>query len=201
MNDGTLHLDRPTHADLARVSALHDRLAARASAEGLLDVAYRLLDSPVGTLLVAATRVGLARVAFESEGHDAVLDVLSRAIGPRVLRDGHALDEVARELDDYFAGRRRAFDLPVDLRLAHGFRLGVLEHLREIPYGHTESYAEVAAAAGSPRAVRAVGSACATNPLPVVVPCHRVVRSDGGMGGYLGGVAAKEYLLRLESAA
>jgi methylated-DNA-[protein]-cysteine S-methyltransferase len=89
----------------------------------------------------------------------------------------------------------------VDLRLAHGFRLGVLEHLREIPYGHTESYAEVAAAAGSPRAVRAVGSACATNPLPVVVPCHRVVRSDGGMGGYLGGVAAKEYLLRLESAA
>lgn len=201
MNDSRLHLDRPTDSDLARVAALRDRLAARASADGLLDVTYRLLDSPVGTLLVAATPVGLARVAFESEGHEAVLDLLSRAIGPRVMRDGHALDEVARELDDYFAGRRRAFDVPVDLRLARGFRLGVLEHLREIPYGHTESYAEVAAAAGSPRAVRAVGSACATNPLPVVVPCHRVVRSDGGLGGYLGGIATKEYLLRLESAA
>jgi methylated-DNA-[protein]-cysteine S-methyltransferase len=200
MNDSTLHLERPTGADLARVSALHDRLAARASADGLLDVVYRLVDSPVGTLLVAATRVGLARVAFESEDHDAVLELLSRAIGPRVLRNGQALDEIARELDEYFAGRRRAFDVPVDLRLAHGFRLGVLEHLREIPYGRTESYAAVAAAAGSPRAVRAVGSACATNPLPVVVPCHRVVRSDGGMGGYLGGIAAKEYLLRLESA-
>lgn len=201
MNDSTFHLDRPTDSDLARVAALRDRLAARASADGLLDVTYRLLDSPVGTLLVAATPVGLARVAYESEDHDAVLDRLSRVIGPRVMLDGQALDEVARELDDYFAGRRRAFDLPVDLRLARGFRLGVLEHLRAIPYGHTESYAEVAAASGSPRAVRAVGTACATNPLPVVVPCHRVVRSDGGLGGYLGGIAAKQYLLRLESAA
>ncbi|HET7398001.1 MAG TPA: methylated-DNA--[protein]-cysteine S-methyltransferase [Intrasporangium sp.] len=184
-----------------RLAALHDQLAARARDESLVDVAYRTVDSPLGELLLAATPVGLVRVAFAREGHDAVLARLAALLGPRVLRSHRELDPAAAQLDDYFAGRRHGFDVPLDLRLARGFRLVVLEHLRRIPYGARESYAVVAAAAGSPRAVRAVGSACATNPLPVVVPCHRVVRTDGALGGYLGGLAAKEYLLGLESAA
>jgi methylated-DNA-[protein]-cysteine S-methyltransferase len=185
-------------ADVAR---LHDRLVERASATGSLDLCYRIVDSPVGRLLLAATDAGLARLAFESEDHDAVLDSLATRIGSRILRDAKRFDELARGLDDYFTGRRHAFDVPVDLRLAHGFRLEVLRHLRDIPYGHTESYGQVAASTGRATAVRAVGSACATNPVPIVVPCHRVVRSDGSLGGYLGGTAAKRLLLDLESAA
>ena len=140
------------------------------------------------------------RVAFEGEHHDAVLAHLATAISPRVLRAPRRLDEVARQLDEYFAGRRRRFELPIDLQLAHGFRRTVLARLSEIGYGSTASYATVAAAAGSPAAVRAVGSACATNPVPVVVPCHRVVRSDGSIGGYRGGPDAKRALLALEAA-
>nr|WP_260439799.1 methylated-DNA--[protein]-cysteine S-methyltransferase [Humibacillus xanthopallidus] len=185
-------------ADVAR---LHDRLVERASATGSLDLGYRVVDSPVGRLLLAATDDGLARLAFESEDHDAVLDSLATRIGSRILRDDKRFDELAHELDDYFTGRRRTFDVPVDLRLAHGFRLEVLRHLRDIPYGHTESYGQVAASTGRATAVRAVGSACATNPVPIVVPCHRVVRSDGSLGGYLGGLAVKRRLLDLESAA
>jgi methylated-DNA-[protein]-cysteine S-methyltransferase len=193
MNDITHDLATPTQVDTMLVETLRHQLADRASAAGLLDLVYRVVDSPVGELLLAATPAGLVRVAYASEDHESVLASLARTVSPRILRDDRA--------HDYFAGRRRSFDVPVDLRLARGFRLGILQHLRDIPYGQTESYAAVAAAAGSPRAVRAVGSACATNPVPLVVPCHRVVRSDGGMGGYLGGIAAKEYLLRLESAA
>jgi methylated-DNA-[protein]-cysteine S-methyltransferase len=189
----------PTESAL--LATLHERLEAAASRGRLLDVAYTTIDTPVGPLLLAATDVGLVRVAFESEDHHEVLATLARLISPRVVRSPAALETAARQLGEYFAGDRHAFDLAVDLRFTRGFRRSVLEHLREIPYGHTESYATVAVAAGSARAVRAVGSACATNPLPVVVPCHRVVRSDGGMGGYLGGITAKEYLLRLESAA
>lgn len=185
----------------ADVMILHDRLVERASATGSLDVGYRTVDSPVGRLLLAATDVGLTRLAFETEDHEAVLDSLAVCIGSRILRDDKRFDELARELDDYFAGRRQSFDVPVDLRLSHGFRLEVLRHLRDIPYGHTETYAQVAASAGNPRAVRAVGSACATNPVPIVVPCHRVVRSDGGLGGYLGGTATKRLLLDVEAAA
>ena len=177
---------------------LHDRLVAAAQADGLLDVAYRTLDTPVGTLLLAATEQGLVRVAYDVEGHDAVLATLASRVSPRVLAAPGRLDPVARELDEYFAGSRRAFDAPLDRRLSSGFRAEVLRHLPEIGYGHTESYAQVAAAAGNARAVRAVGSACATNPLPVVVPCHRVVRSDGSIGGYAGGPAAKRALLTLE---
>ena len=177
---------------------LHDRLVAAAQADGLLDVAYRTLDTPVGTLLLAATEQGLVRVAYDVEGHDAVLATLASRVSPRVLAAPGRLDPVARELDEYFAGSRRAFDVPLDRRLSSGFRAEVLRHLPEIGYGHTESYAQVAAAAGNARAVRAVGSACATNPLPVVVPCHRVVRSDGSIGGYAGGPAAKRALLTLE---
>lgn len=193
-------LDRLSTPDSAALDRLHGRLTAAAEIDGSLDVAYRTVDSPVGPLLLASTSVGLVRVAYEAEGHDAVLVRLAERLSPRVLAAPSRLDSAARELDDYFAGRRQRFDLTLDLSLAQGFRRTVLEHLQTIAYGRTESYGMVAAAAGSPRAVRAVGSACATNPLPVVVPCHRVVRSDGGLGGYLGGLPAKQVLLDLETA-
>lgn len=180
---------------------LHARLATAAERDGILDVAYRTVDTPVGTLLLAATEQGLVRVAYPIAGEDTVLQQLADAVSPRVLHEPGRLDEVAREMEEYFGGRRTAFDLPLDLRLAHGFRRTVLGHLPDIAYGGTESYAEVAVAVGNPRAVRAVGSACASNPLPVVVPCHRVVRSDGSVGGYAGGADAKRTLLSLESAA
>ncbi|WP_068159328.1 methylated-DNA--[protein]-cysteine S-methyltransferase [Rhodococcus phenolicus] len=178
---------------------LHTRLVVDAQTAGLLDLAYRVVDSPVGPLLVAATGSGIVRVAFSVEGHDDILDDLATRISPRILEAPARLDTAARQLDEYFDGRRHAFDLPLDLRLATGFRRDVIVHLPEIGYGHTASYAEVAAASGSPRAVRAVGTACAKNPLPVIVPCHRVVRSDGGIGQYVGGVDAKRALLHLEA--
>lgn len=180
---------------------LRARLARRADQEGLLDIAYRTVDSPIGPLLVAASTVGLVRVAFEREDHDAVLARLAIVISPRILRSSRRTDDVARQLDEYFAGRRRRFDVPVDLQLVRGFRREVISHLREIAYGSTESYATVAKAAGHPTAIRAVGSACSHNPVPVVVPCHRVVRSDGTIGQYLGGTEVKAALLAMESAA
>lgn len=185
----------------AAAERLRSRLAGRADHEGLLDVSYRTMDSPVGSLLLAATSDGLVRVAFEREDHDAVLADLASAIGPRILRSGRRTDDVASQLDEYFAGRRRSFDLAVDLRLVHGFRFTVISHLGHIGYGSTESYAAVARAAGNPGAVRAVGSACSHNPVPVVVPCHRVVRSDGSIGQYLGGTDAKRILLAMEAGA
>ncbi|HEY3721865.1 MAG TPA: methylated-DNA--[protein]-cysteine S-methyltransferase [Acidimicrobiia bacterium] len=184
--------------DVAELAALRQDLAARADADGVLDLAYRTVDTPIGPLLVAATPVGLVRVAFEREREDTVLAELAVAVSPRILRSGRRTDAVARELDEYFAGRRRQFDLPVDLQLVHGFRRTVIAHLPEIPYGTTETYAEVARAAGSPAAVRAVGTACGHNPLPIVVPCHRVIRSDGTIGQYGGGVEVKSALLALE---
>ncbi|MUL47227.1 methylated-DNA--[protein]-cysteine S-methyltransferase [Mycobacterium sp. CBMA293] len=184
-----------------KLAALHDRLEAAAQRDGLLDIAYRTVDSPVGPLLLAATEHGLVRVAYAREDHDAVLQHLADKVSPRVLHAPPRLDLAARELDEYFTRARRTFDLPLDWRLTAGFRSTVLQHLSEISYGQTASYATVAALAGSPKAVRAVGTACAKNPLPVVVPCHRVVRSDGAMGGYLGGAEAKRLLLDLESVA
>jgi methylated-DNA-[protein]-cysteine S-methyltransferase len=180
----------------ARFRAL---LAERAERDDVLDVAYRTIDSPVGPLLLAATPEGLVRVAFGCEDHDAVLARLADVVSPRILRAPGRLDAVAAQLDEYFARRRRQFELSLDLQLAHGFRRAVLDHLREIPYGSTESYAMVAAAAGNPAAVRAAGTACAKNPLPLVVPCHRVVRSDGTIGQFGGGTDAKRALLALES--
>jgi methylated-DNA-[protein]-cysteine S-methyltransferase len=191
-------LPAATEAD---VRVLHERLAERAATDGILDVAYRTLDTPVGTLLLAATERGLVRVAFDGEGHEAVLAALAARISPRVLKAPKRLDTAAQEIEEYFAGRRHTFDVPLDLSLSSGFRRQVLDHLPDIAYGHTASYATVAALAGSPRAVRAVGTACATNPLPVVVPCHRVVRSDGSFGGYRGGPEAKRTLLDLEATA
>lgn len=181
------------------LAALRTRLADTADREGLLDVAYRTLDTPVGPILVAATDQGLVRVAYLTDGTDAVLSQLASAISPRVLAAPKRLDRAASEIDEYFAGRRRDFDLPLDLRLAKGFRREVITRLPEIGYGSTASYAQVATAAGSPKAVRAVGTACALNPLVIVLPCHRVVRSDGSMGQYAGGAEAKQTLLTLES--
>lgn len=189
-----------TDQDAAVLERLHARLVDAAAADGSLDVAYRTIDSPLGTLLLAATPAGLVRIAYANEGHDEVLATLSTRVSPRVLHAPGRLDEVAAELDDYFAQRRRIFDVPLDLQLAHGFRREVLTSLPSIAYGTTASYAAVAAHAGKPRAVRAAASACATNPLPIVIPCHRVVRSDGSLGGYLGGPEAKRILLRLEAA-
>lgn len=181
------------------LTALHTALEDRAIGTQSLDLAYRTLDTPVGNLLLAATPRGLARVAYEGEDHDRVLEALALRVGPRILRAPRRLDAVAVELDEYFRGQRTSFDVALDRVLSRGFRLGVLEQLSGIRYGQTQSYAQVARAAGSAGAVRAVGSACATNPLPVVVPCHRVLRSDGSLGGYIGGLAAKRLLLELEA--
>lgn len=183
------------------LAGLHRRLARSAADAGLLDVAYRVLDSPLGPLLAATTPVGLVRIAFAGEGHDTALQELSDRISPRVLESAPGLDGVARQLDDYFTGHRQGFELPLDWRLSKGFRLTVLNHLAtDVGYGSTSTYARLAALAGSPRAVRAVGTACATNPIPVVVPCHRIIRSDGTVGAYRGGPEAKRALIDLEAA-
>jgi methylated-DNA-[protein]-cysteine S-methyltransferase len=186
--------------DAATEERLRERLAAAAAGAGVLDVAYRVVDSPFGALLLAATERGLVRVAFDRQGHEQVLASLAGSISPRVLRAPARLEAAARQLGEYFERRRVGFELPLDFQLARGFRRGVLARLVEIGYGQTASYAAVAAAAGSPRAVRAVGTACALNPLPLVVPCHRVVRSDGGVGQYAGGAEVKRSLLALEAA-
>lgn len=163
-------------------------------------VAFRVTDSPIGPLMLAATETGLMRVAFEAEDFGAVAESLEAKLGARVLEVPRRLDRVVAELDEYFAGTRRCFDVPLDHALSSGFRLTVQQHLTSIAYGHTQSYKEVAELVGNPRAVRAVGSACATNPIPVVVPCHRVLRLDGSLGGYRGGVEVKRTLLELEQA-
>ncbi len=198
MNDALDVLGSP--ADAETLSRLHRNLERHAEQDGLLDVAYTVVDSPVGRLLLAATARGLVRVAYATEGHDGVLETIAQRLSPRILRAPKRLDTTARELDEYFAGRRRTFDLPLDLSLSHGFRQLVQRHLPEIGYGQTRSYREVAELVGNPNAVRAVGTACATNPLPVVVPCHRVLRADGTLGGYVGGAEAKAALLHLEAA-
>ena len=199
--DLTATLEHELIVDPDRLDRLHRRLALAAEDEGLLDVAYRTVDSPVGSLLLAATDAGLVRVAYANEDHELVLQTLSDRISPRILHHPTRLDATARELDEYFAGRRRTFSVTLDWRLSGGFRATVLQHLSDIEFGQTASYAAVARLAGRPRAFRAVGTACATNPLPVVVPCHRVVKSDGTLGGYLGGLEAKAKLLELEAAA
>jgi methylated-DNA-[protein]-cysteine S-methyltransferase len=185
--------------DPGTITRLRARLADAAATAGLLDVAYRTVDTPVGSLLLATTPAGLVRIAYPSQGHDQALEALAERVSPRVLHAPARLDHAARQLDEYFAGKRRRFDLPLDFQLAHGFRRTVLSRLPEIAYGTTASYAAVAASADSPRAFRAVGSACATNPLPVVVPCHRVINADGTIGRYAGGTDAKQTLLTLEA--
>lgn len=195
--DGLAAWDVPSESD--RLDRLRERLALEAAGEGLLDVAYRTFDSPHGRLLVAATDAGLVRVAFAVEDHDAVLDQLATTTSARVLRTSERTEAAARQIYEYLTGERDHFDLAVDLRLVGGFRRLVVENLSRIPYGRTETYSQVAGRVGNPAAVRAVGSACSHNPVPIVLPCHRVVRSDGSIGQYLGGTSVKEALLQMES--
>ena len=172
------------------------RLTERATDEGLVDVAYASVDSPVGRLTVAGTKRGLVLVGFGP--HEPLIERLAQRLSPRVLEAPARLDEARRELEEYFDGHRRDFDLPLDWSLARGFSQRVLRATAAIPFGEVSTYANVAAEAGSPRAVRAAGNALGSNPMPVVVPCHRVLRTGGGLGGYTGGLDKKEYLLRLE---
>jgi methylated-DNA-[protein]-cysteine S-methyltransferase len=173
---------------------------ARAEREGLVDVAYASVDTPIGPLLVAGTDAGLVRLGFSIEARDDILQDLADRISPRVIESPARLDEVRRELDEYFEGDRTDFDVPIDWQLSHGFRKTVLETLfDDVRYGRTVSYLELATMVGNPKASRAVGTAMATNPIPIVVPCHRVLRTGGQLGGYGGGLPVKVQLLELES--
>jgi methylated-DNA-[protein]-cysteine S-methyltransferase len=175
-----------------------DGFKARAAEEGLLDVAYTRADSPFGPLLLATTKRGLVRVGLPNQDADELLVDLADRVSPRVLEAPAQLDEVRRELDLYFDGKLDRFDLPLDWRLSSGFRQRVLRAIDRIPYGQTRSYTEMARNAGNERAVRAAGSACGSNPIPLVVPCHRVLRTGGALGGYGGGLPMKQALLELE---
>ena len=181
-----------------RARAAADRLAQAAAAHDLLDVAVTKLDSPIGELFVAVTPRGLACVAFEDEDRDQVMARLARELSPRILEHAAATDTVRRELDEYFAGERRRFDVPLDRRLIHGIARDVLAATARVPFGRTTTYGELAGKIGNPKAARAVGNALGSNPIPIVVPCHRVLRTGGALGGYAGGLDRKERLLRLE---
>jgi methylated-DNA-[protein]-cysteine S-methyltransferase len=174
------------------------RFGARAAEEGLLDVAYTTVDSPVGELLLASTPRGLVRLVWTEHGLDGLLGDLSTKVSPRMLEAPARLDDVRRELDEYFEGKRTDFETPVDMALSHGFYLKALRAIARIPYGEVASYKQVATRAGNERAVRAAGSAAGSNPVAIVVPCHRVLRTGGGLGGYGGGLERKEFLLKLE---
>jgi methylated-DNA-[protein]-cysteine S-methyltransferase len=180
-------------------SAAAERLSGRISRERLADVSYAPVDSPFGTLLLAATKRGLVRIAFPEENADSVLERLAARISPRILEASAPLKEARRELDEYFEGDRREFEQPIDWTLVGPFGRRVLGVTAKIPYGSALSYAEVATGAGSPRGSRAAGNALGSNPIPIVVPCHRVLRSGGGLGGYAGGLERKRYLLDLEA--
>ena len=179
---------------------LKERLAERAAAEGILDVAYATADSPFGELLLAATPRGLVRVGLPSQDAGELLEDLAGRVSPRVLEAPARFNRTRRELDLYFEGRLRDFDLPLDWQLSRDFRRRALRAVARIPYGETRSYMQVAAGAGNERAVRAAGTACGSNPIPIVVPCHRVLRTGGALGGYGGGLPMKRSLLELEGA-
>lgn len=176
------------------------RVAERADREALLDIAYAEVESPLGPLLAVATERGLVRLSYGNQAPDAVLEQLARTLSPRILEAPWRLDRARRELDEYFAGRRREFEIPIDWRVLRGFTRRVLEATARIPYGQVATYRDVATVAESPLAVRAAGNALSANPIPIVVPCHRVVRTGGGLGGYTGGLTRKEFLLTLEGA-
>ncbi len=187
-------------ADSEEATAASRRLTGRIAAEGLADVSYAAVDSPFGQLTLAATKRGLVRVAFPEESIEEVLERLALRISPRIVETPAPLDEMRRELDEYFDGRRKDFELPLDWTLVGPFGRRVLSVASEIPYGGVLSYAEVAADAGSPRGSRAAGNALGANPIPIVVPCHRVLRTGGALGGYGGGLDRKRFLLELEGA-
>jgi methylated-DNA-[protein]-cysteine S-methyltransferase len=180
------------------MKAALERLADRAGDEGLLDVAYAMVDSPFGPLLLAATPRGLVKVSLPGYDPEETLEELAARVSPRVLEAPGQLDPVRRELDLYFDGKLTEFDLPLDWQLSRDFRRRALRAIDRIPYGQTRSYTEIARSAGNERAVRAAGTACGSNPIPIVVPCHRVLRSGGALGGYGGGLPMKEALLKLE---
>lgn len=180
------------------LSMATDRLVASAAAEGLLDVAYATTDSPFGTLLLATTPHGLVRLGLPNQDPDAALEELASKISPRVIEAPTQLDDARRQLNRYFEGKSQNFDLPLDWQLTTGFRSKVQHAIATIPYGQTRSYTQMAAAAGNERAVRAAGTACGSNPIPIVVPCHRVLRSSGALGGYGGGLPMKQALLEFE---
>jgi methylated-DNA-[protein]-cysteine S-methyltransferase len=184
----------------AQADAAAAKFLSRAERDGLLDIAYTEVDTPVGRLLLAATPRGLVRVTFPVESPETVLEQLASTVSPRILESPAQLDEVRRELDLYFDGKLTDFELPLDWQLTKGFYRKVLRATARIPYGKTRSYSQVAKRAGSPRAVRATGTALGSNPLPIVVPCHRVLRSGGALGGYGGGLDVKQALLELEGA-
>jgi len=184
----------------AHMEYLLGELSERAAAASLLEAAYDTVESPLGRLLVAATPLGVVRVGLENEAEERFLSDLSTRVSARVLRAPRRLDDARRQLEEYFDGHRRAFELDLDWRLTLGFRRRVLRATAAIPFGQTRSYRDVAVTAGSPNAVRAAGSALASNPLPIIVPCHRVLRSDGGLGGYRGGISMKRTLLGYEGA-
>ena len=177
---------------------LRAELARRAAGAGLLDVAYGTLDSPLGSLTAFVTPDGLVRLSYPGEPVDRQVLELAAEVSPRILAAPERTDAVRRQLDEYFAGRRRAFDVPIDWRLLRGFREAVLRATAAIPFGSVSSYREIATAAGSPNAYRAAGNALGSNPIPIVVPCHRVLHSGGGLGGYTGGLERKRFLLGLE---
>ena len=174
------------------------RLADRAAAEGLLDVAYATEDSPFGRLLLAVTPRGVVRIGLPNQASDELLEDLAVRVSPRVLEAPARLDDLRRELDLYFKGKLTDFDVPLDWRLTTGFRRKAQQAIARIPYGKTRTYTQIAASAGNGRAVRAAGTACGRNPLPIVVPCHRVLRTGGALGGYGGGLPMKEALLEME---
>ena len=180
---------------------LRDRLAKRAAAANLLDVAYAPYDSPLGLLTIFVTERGIVRLAYPNEPIDEQLEQLAGAVSPRVLRAPQRTDDMRRQLDEYFAGTRREFEVPVDWRLIRGFAISVLRATARIPFGEVSTYRDIAAAAGSPNAFRAAGTALGSNPIPIVVPCHRVLRASGGLGGYAGGLDRKRFLLELEGLA
>jgi methylated-DNA-[protein]-cysteine S-methyltransferase len=181
-----------------RAARASEALRARAAADGLVDVAIAEVDSPIGSLLVAVTRRGLVRVAFDDEDRDRVVERLAETISPRLLASAPLTDEVRRELDEYFAGERRRFDLRVDRRLMHPFAKEVLAATGRVGYGRLATYGEIARRIGHPKAARAVGAALGSNPIPVVVPCHRVIGAGGSLTGYGGGLPRKRALLALE---
>jgi len=180
------------------LAALRSRIARRAADEGLLDVAYGVADSPLGQLTVIITPRGLVRLSYPDEGIDSQLAEVAERVSPRILEAPERTDEVRRQLDAYFAGDRTTFDLPIDWQLVRGFAGQVLRATARIPFGSVSSYRDVATEAGSPNAYRAAGNALGSNPIPIVVPCHRVLHAGGGMGGYTGGLERKRYLLELE---
>ena len=185
--------------DASEQDARRTRLAGRAGDDDLLDVAYTSMASPFGPLLLAATDAGVVRIGFATEATDDVLDELATRLSPRVLEAPARLDPARRQLDEYFDGRRTHFDLPLDWALVRGFRRDVLAVTYGIAYGETRTYRTVATEAGNAAAVRAAGTALATNPIPIVIPCHRVLRTDGGLGGYRGGLECKVELLAMEA--